>query len=383
MLKKIGNKLLMALFAIIPIVLLDVVIGAMEETLMPEFGRKNLELALRQAEGYHDTLNVTVHPYLTYENTRNYVKNGMKVHNNWGLRDTVDVSEVKPNGVFRILTLGGSTTYGQGVNAPYNAWPKLLENKLNSKENNIQYQVLNGGLPYGTSAELLSHYLYRYRRFSPDLVIVHLGGNDAGPLRFEGYSDEYTHWRSLKSSGSNAIRPGEKFLINHSNIIKLIYSIWYDKMNYSKEGVFCHTNGVAREDAEKVKANVDVNEPTGYKSNLELLLRNVQMDSVRVMFFNFYGPNSSFLENGKPDAIKTANYVANLSNLVESNVKGRKKTRKAAFEVCEKLSIPFVEIEQGGINDTCFVDQCHLDKGGQTTKSEFVFGKLKESKLLD
>lgn len=105
----------------------------------------------------------------------------------------------------------------------------------------------------------MSHYLYRYRRFSPDLVVVHLGGNDAGPLIFEGYSNKYTHWRSLKPSGSNAICPGEKFFIIKSNIIKLIYSIWYDKMNYRKDGVFCHTNEIARAYAEKVKTNVDIN----------------------------------------------------------------------------------------------------------------------------
>jgi hypothetical protein len=154
MMKKIVNKLLIVVFVILPVVVLDILIGVFGDTLMPEFGSKNLELALRQAEGHRDTLNVTVHPYLTYENTKNYTKKGIKQHNNWGFRDTADVKEKKSAEVYRILTLGGSTTYGQGVSHPYEAWPKLLESELN-KQQNADYKVLNGGLPYGTSAELL------------------------------------------------------------------------------------------------------------------------------------------------------------------------------------------------------------------------------------
>lgn len=97
--------------------------------LIPEFGKKNLELALRQSEGYRDTLNVTVHPYLKYENTRNYTRGVMKLDNNWGFIDNTDVSEEKQEGVFRVLTLRGSTPYGQGVLMPYQAYPKLLKKK--------------------------------------------------------------------------------------------------------------------------------------------------------------------------------------------------------------------------------------------------------------
>ena len=383
MMKKIGNKLLIVVFALLPIIVLDIVIGVFSDNLMPEYGSKNLELALRQAEGYRDTLNVTAHPYLTYENTKNYTKNGTKQHNNWGFRDTADVKEKKTNGVYRILTLGGSTTYGQGVSHPYEAWPKLLEEKLNNSKF-TKYQVLNGGLPYGTSAELLSHYLYRYRRFSPDLVIIHLGGNDSGPLKFPNYNDEYTHWRSLKASGSNGLRPGEKFLIKNSNIMRLIYSVWYDKMNYSKEGVFSHTKGIAREKIEDVQKNVELNQPRGYEAYLSLLIRNVKNDSSDVLFFNFYGPDSTFLENGSSEALAKANYTTNFTKNYKSNLLARSKTREVAKKVCAEQNVLYTELKQGVIMDTCFIDQCHLNFTGQMVKADFIFELfLNKEYLLD
>ena len=210
------------------------------------------------------------------------------------------------------------------------------------------------------------------------MVIIHLGGNDSGPLSFPNYNDEYTHWRSLKASGSNAIRPGEKFLIENSNIMRLIYSVWYDKMNYSKEGVFSYTKGIARLNILSVKANVEKNEPTGYKNNLTLLLRNIKMYSCKVIFFNFYGPDSTFLNKGNIEAIKRANYKANLKDLVNVNLKARNKCRKVASDLCAQMNISFAEIPQGGINDTYFNDQCHLNVKGQKVKSDFIFNILEK-----
>ena len=47
MMKKIVNKLLIVVFVILPVVVLDILIGVFGDTLMPEFGSENLELALR------------------------------------------------------------------------------------------------------------------------------------------------------------------------------------------------------------------------------------------------------------------------------------------------------------------------------------------------
>ena len=53
--------------------------------------------------------------------------------------------------------------------------------------------MVNAGLPYATSAELLAGYMFRHRYLDPDLVIIHeRGGNDTSPLMYEDYNPEYT-----------------------------------------------------------------------------------------------------------------------------------------------------------------------------------------------
>lgn len=60
-----------------------------------------------------------------------------------GLRNE-KVTVPKPQGVYRILALGDSYTYGWGV-AEGNSWPKVLEKLL--KQIDPKYEVINAGIP--------------------------------------------------------------------------------------------------------------------------------------------------------------------------------------------------------------------------------------------
>jgi lysophospholipase L1-like esterase len=109
--------------------------------------------------------------------------------NRQGFRDTREYNERKKQGVFRIVCLGDSITFGSGV-APQDSYPKILETLLN-KEGKTGFEVLNFGVPAYTSYQglkLLQTYAMKY---SPDLVVVGFLWNDIGGHRVSSKEDKY------------------------------------------------------------------------------------------------------------------------------------------------------------------------------------------------
>jgi hypothetical protein len=102
-----------------------------------------------------------------------------------GLRDR-EYSLEKPPGVFRIVMLGDSTTFGWGVTEEQTV-AKILERRLNQTCASAQpcFEVLNAGVGnYGTVQEY-THYMTYDRAFHPDLVILEYYINDPEPVPAE------------------------------------------------------------------------------------------------------------------------------------------------------------------------------------------------------
>lgn len=126
-------------------------------------------------------------PYATIRmqfptNPRQYFNAGNSLDhklNSVGWRD-VEHSISKPAGTFRILGLGDSYLYGQGVKADDRCLD-LLPSKLKSTWPETKFETINSGQPsYNTGQELQSLQRCGWR-YSPDLVILHFVPNDIEP----------------------------------------------------------------------------------------------------------------------------------------------------------------------------------------------------------
>ena len=95
--------------------------------------------------------------------------------NKWGFRGPY-VEKEKPDFIYRIVTLGGSTTAGKYENAQ--TYPRLLERMLNGKDNGVTYQVLNFGVWGYNSCDLKTIYKKEVVGFDPDMIIIMSGWND-------------------------------------------------------------------------------------------------------------------------------------------------------------------------------------------------------------
>lgn len=118
----------------------------------------------------------TSHPYLTYSPTPNYRK-GRTHHNSLGYRND-EFSLEKPAGVYRIVALGGSSTYDIRIEDNNQTFTTQLENLLKDKYGYQNVEVINAGVPGYNSWEILINLEFRVLDLDPDLVIIYEGTND-------------------------------------------------------------------------------------------------------------------------------------------------------------------------------------------------------------
>ena len=118
------------------------------------------------------------HHYLQYIPTPNYEK-GLNKHNSRGFRGD-EVVVPKPEGVFRVVALGGSTTYTTAVDDYRKSYPYLLQEGL--KERGYEnVEVVNAGVPAYSSWESLLNFQLRVLDLEPDMIIIYHGINDVHP----------------------------------------------------------------------------------------------------------------------------------------------------------------------------------------------------------
>jgi lysophospholipase L1-like esterase len=101
--------------------------------------------------------------------------------NNLGLRGS-DTTIAKPPGVFRIIGVGDSITFGYGVRVE-DTFLQVLERDLNaSAPAGVRYEVINAGVP-ATGLEYYTHFIeHDAPALQPDLILVCMALNDIDPL---------------------------------------------------------------------------------------------------------------------------------------------------------------------------------------------------------
>lgn len=76
----------------------------------------------------------------------------------------------------RILCLGDSDTFGQGVNND-ETYPANLQKLLNGKEKN-SFEIINAGVGGWSTAQELIFLKRRLKELSPEILVIQLNGND-------------------------------------------------------------------------------------------------------------------------------------------------------------------------------------------------------------
>lgn len=155
---------------------------------VPEPRRTVIETALGLAGSESKSvLRYRPHPYLNYVSNSDFVfESGLRPHHPIGIRvPDFPLTEKRPD-VFRVVALGGSTTYGMYFEDAGGVWVSLIGLALRETFD-LEVEVINAAVPNYTTYELLGMATMWLPEFRPDLVLVHVGLNDAFTI---GFPDE-------------------------------------------------------------------------------------------------------------------------------------------------------------------------------------------------
>ncbi|MBU4200928.1 MAG: SGNH/GDSL hydrolase family protein [Verrucomicrobia bacterium] len=359
MLKRVLFRMVLFLLAAGLVVLADYIAGRLYPRLAPASGQAAVASLLGDEEG-KQTGYFLQHPYLYYTYRPSYQAFNAVQFNTRGHR-SAEVTQLPEPGVLRILAIGGSTT----VCFPYvkyfsEAWPARLEAMLRQKTG-LGIEVINAGLHDANSADLLLHYLFRNRYLKPDMVVMHVGGNDGVALLFNDYNPEYTHYTHGWRNTSLAPRPWERRLLQ-SNLIKLGYAWWLRQLSLAAN---LGRDDIRSLSPEQCLNNARVHEPEGFERNLDLLVRTVLQDkAVPVLFPFVWAPLPVCREAG------------GYGPYAEALVCGFEKDRPVLKKIGEKYGLTTVWLPTNAIPDSLFVDFCHVNSDGETIKARYLADAL-------
>lgn len=153
-----------------------------------------------------DTRSHSPHHYLGYVTSANFQR-GENKHNGLGFRGG-DVSAEKPEDTYRIVAVGGSTTYSVHVEDYRESYPDLLNDYLHNAGFD-SVEVINAGVSGYSSYDNLINLSFRVLPLKPDLIILYQGFNDIDD-RFVYPNSRYLGDNSgtLTSAISDRVMPG-------------------------------------------------------------------------------------------------------------------------------------------------------------------------------
>ena len=298
------------------------------------------------------------HPYLLYTLRPGYREFGYTQINSLGYRGHEFPYE-KPRDTYRILCLGGSTTISfPFIKNPADAWPALLESRLNALYPGRHFEVINAGLGYATSAELLAGYMFRHRYLKPDMVVIHEGGNDSDPLLFENYDPEYSHFRA---AGVRVMVGGFDRALLHSNIFRLLYlRHWRLVPTIYQQQPYGFDKLSRAEALERVRNTY----PLGFERNLDLIIHTAQDDGARVMLAGFVAEREELFTKAWPA----------MRGLEPAIMLGIHKNLDVMEKIAAKYHVLYLSPSDVHIKDEWFVDGCHLNEEGERVKADWILG---------
>jgi lysophospholipase L1-like esterase len=180
-------------------------------------GRGELYIASGKTGGY-------------YKFPSNYILKGLRGQssetasvNSLGFRGP-EFQSVKPEGVFRIICLGGSSTFGFH-NRDTGTYPFQLEQLFRQHKGYMKVEAINAGFPYYYTGNILPLLEEELLDYQPDILTFYSAGNDSGyPLSEEALSGIFS-WLKKRSIIVSLVHSFIKKAQNMRTFKKIIKSV--------------------------------------------------------------------------------------------------------------------------------------------------------------
>lgn len=307
-------------------------------------------------------------PYLLYIPSPNYTDSGGLQHNSQGYRGkAVDLRRTP--GVVRVLCLGGSTTYGWGTPHAEDAYPAWLERILaqDLPQGFRGIEVINAGIPFGTTAEILTHYHFKFHYYRPDIVVINPGGNDAESMvNYDYYHPDYSHYRRALLLPP-PLPPLGRLLIKSRFVAVLLIPLVHGETPAADAFVkkdrlpppalwYPQPPGKTRQ--ERVRNIPD--DEIAFKHNLETLLDEIEADGAKTLLvpFRFVDATQYRPDKGGPEAMV--------------------REERLLWELAAKRHLPVAPFPASVISPGNWTDTCHYNAEGNREKAAHVAPYVRE-----
>jgi len=141
----------------------------------------------------------------------------------------------KQKDTYRILTLGGSTTYSSRL--PGNdRYPTVLQNLIQSDHPKLNIEVFNAGMDWYTTKHSLINYVTNLREWQPDLVIVMHAINDLyrscpdPDFAVKPYNKLWSHYYGPSIKGA-------KPPTFEKHIFGPYFRLWFSRIRYKEQDI--------------------------------------------------------------------------------------------------------------------------------------------------
>lgn len=301
---------------------------------------------------------------LNYMPTPGYHIGDRLIHNEDGYRGP-KVPCRKGND-FRILFLGGSTTYGTTVQYDYQTFPEqtkkalaeLFAEKPIGSMRGREVEIINAGLEGGYSSDELNAYLYKFRYYRPDLVVVHSGGNDAElDITAQYYTPDQVNMRTP-----------EIYQVYRYHIPPIFFRSWffsfivirfylYDKFNHDQPRMEESRIGKTYWFDEGARSSFFTGDymKSPFARNFETLAREVSSDGAGFVIIPFAINMRDSMAYGRPDYVERVNLYNDIMKKIGA--------RYGAVQVDYRYDL---------VDGAYWVDDCHLLPPGEEIKGKTV-----------
>ena len=325
----------------------------------------------------------SLHRYIGYIPTPNYRK-GKNKHNRLGLRGE-EITLKKPEGIYRIICLGGSTTYTSGVEDYRQSYPDLLEKEL-KKKGHEEVEVINAGMLSYTTFESLINFQLRLVELEPDLLIIYHAVNDIDSRLVWPVSSYQGDNSAYRIDVNQNLYTDNYSFLDHFNIGRILrrnYSaVEYAEDRLRKQGIAptskmfdlrnqnilkTYPEGVFKKaSAEKI---LEQNPPIYFHRNLQYIIALARLKNTQVLLSSFaYSPNDKNNSLYNVKALQVA--IAEHNRIIE--------------EVAIEDGTPFFDFASVFPKDPKYYqDDIHVNEKGSALKAKQFANYILEEGILE
>jgi len=301
---------------------------------------------------FSDALNVVSQAYLLYIPTPSFKSHDAIQHNAQGYRGEA-VPFARPQNSLRVLFMGGSTTYGEAVENPQDSYPaqlgKLLQADRAFADRSIE--IINAGVRWGTTAEILTHYLLKFRYYQPDIVVLNPGGNDPSAYATPPYHPDYSNWRKAPET-IKPLHSQARWMLQSRFLSAVIVLLFFPEL--PEGSTFVHQGEIPAQwflPVEKGKIQVAEN---AFYNNMSTVVREIKNDGADVFLLSYQG--NPFDEGDQSQWRKFYDYEELLLK-----------------QIAEEQQVVFAPFPLSRMQLEDWADPSHLKVTGELKKAAYVY----------